>query len=212
LFIGVFICPLAGYFLTVIKQKQLKTAVIFLMVGVLLFYNLKLFKPQFTFLDKRDSDYINPERIRGEVSRSSFEYLPKGVELKTTELGTSTVALAEGETGKGTGEIISGKGTAEVITDKPHYNVVEVNARREVVYRFNTTNFKGWKAYLDGEGVFIEDDNKLKLITVAVPEGQHTLKIVFKNRLIRISNYISLLSYLTLGYLFYDLKRNTRIH
>ncbi len=212
LFISLFISILSGFWLTFIKKKKIRILFLILVITLLLQYNLKLFWPQFIFPEKKDADYINQERIKWEVSKSSFEYLPKGVELKIGENNTSTVAISKDEVAKGIGNIVSGKGSVKIVMDKPHNNLLEVKAEEPLVYRFNTTNFIGWKAYLNGKRISIQDDNKLKLITVSVPKGEYRLKLVFKNRIIQMSNYISLLSYLIWGYLFYGLLRNKRIH
>ena len=73
--------------------------------------------------------------------------------------------------------------------------IYQVNASIPVRFRLNTFYFPGWTAYLNNKRVVINDNNDLKLSTVNIPSGNHTLKFRFENTVVRkIANLISVIS------------------
>jgi len=165
-FVGFFVSLLGVYFLSFIKKPKMKWGLVILFSLIAVYFNLKLFQPQFYYPEKKDIDYVNQERIKWTVSRSSFEYLPKGVKLKKSEYGTSIPDLNKNETAQTIGEIIKGNGQFSVLKNIPQRKIVNINAQTDLTFRFNTFHFPGWQARLDGEKVIISDNNRLKLIEV----------------------------------------------
>lgn len=63
--------------------------------------------------------------------------------------------------------------------------------------RFHTFYFPGWRAYLDGKPVVIQISQPYALIEVAIPPGEHTLRLRFENTPIqRLANGLSLVTLL----------------
>jgi len=193
-FIGFFISVIASYSLYWIKSKKIQDLFLFIILILIVFFNLKLFKPQFYFPDKKDEDFVNQQRIRWEVSRSSFEYIPKGVELKLGNKGTSIPNIDSKRISTSIGQIIKGDGNFNILLDKPQKKIIQIQALTELSFRFNNFNFHGWQAKIDGQKVSIFDDNELKLITVNVPKGNHEVEIFYQNYLIVFANIISLMT------------------
>ncbi len=194
IFVGFFISIIASYSLRLINNERFKDLCLFLILGIIIFFNLKLFKPQFYFPDKTDEDFTNQQRIRWEVSRSSFEYIPKGVKLKLSDKGTSIPNIEPENISNSIGEIINGEGNFNILLDRPQKKIIQVQALKDLTFRFNNFNFHGWQAKLDGQKTSVSDNNELKLITVIVPKGNHKLEIFYQDYLIIFANVVSLIT------------------
>jgi len=122
------------------------------------------------------------EEISWRVSKTSFEFSPKGIKTKKTELGTTTIGLEKQDLTKDSFHILSdNKENVRVkkLTDNFSKKEFEVESKSPVIFKLNTFNFPGWQASLDGQEIKISDDNSYKLITVSVPEGDHKLFFSF---------------------------------
>jgi len=149
------------------------------------------------------------EEISWRVSKTSFEFSPKGIKTKKTELGTTTIGLEKQDLIKEIYTIVSSDKEViniETLVDEFSKKEFEVESKNPIEFRLNTFNFPGWQARLDGTEIKINDDNDYKLITVSVPEGNHKLVFAFKDTLIRtLGNLISIVS---LVFLFLYFLRN----
>ncbi|MEK7495036.1 MAG: 6-pyruvoyl-tetrahydropterin synthase-related protein, partial [Patescibacteria group bacterium] len=138
------------------------------------------------------------EEISWRVSKTSFEFSPKGIKTKKTELGTTTIGLEKKDLTKDAYSVISAdkKGIRiKTILDLFVKKEFKINSKKPFQFRLNTFNFPGWKAILDGKEIKINNNNDYKLITVSVPEGSHKLSFIFKNTLVRnIGNIISFIT------------------
>ncbi len=122
------------------------------------------------------------------MSKTSFEFAPKGIKTKKTELETTTIGLEKKDLTKDVYAVISTdkKGVKiKTILDLFAKKEFEVYSKKSFQFRLNTFNFPGWKANIDSKEIKINDDNDYKLITVLVPKGNHKLSFVFENTLIR---------------------------
>ena len=142
-----------------------------------------------------DNELTSFKSVHWEISRSSFEFSPHGVKTKKTEFGTTTFDLNEKNL---TTEIYTARIEAvktKIIKDKFSEKRFQIDARAPTIFQLNTFNFPGWKAYLNGKRVVINDNNKFKLITVLIPKGEYELKFVFEDTFIRrTANIISLMA------------------
>jgi len=196
-FTGLFTAILAGSFIFFLRLQILKLQMSILLIVLLFSTNLKLFKPQSYRQDLNDKVATAKEVINWEVSQSSFEYIPRGVETFVGYLGTNLVKIEKSEIPSNKLEIIEGEAVIENISQKPSKLEFNIDAKSDSQILVNTFNFPGWQVSIDGETMKISDNNRLKLITFEANEGVHRIKVEFKNTPVRAAaNLISLFSIL----------------
>ena len=201
-FTALFTSVLAGSLVYLLRLPILRLIVSVILIILLFIPNLKLFKPQQYRQSLTDEIATSRETISWYVAGSSFEYLPKAVELYTGNLGTNLVKIDKEDIPQAKIEITNGLAQINYLIDKPHVVEFEANVQKEIRIKANIFNFPGWQAKVDNQTVQIDDNNRLKLITFAVPQGIHSIQIEFKNTITRtVSNFISLLSVLTVIFL-----------
>lgn len=132
-----------------------------------------------------------------------LEHLPKGVridKLDRDEVRGGKVRLAAGE-----GKVdIASWGSAE--------RVISTSSSQPSTIWFRTFNFPGWTAYLDGTRTIIREEQDTKAILVDVPEGNHTLRLVFEDTPVRLYgkliSFVSLLS--LLAFMVFDILKSRK--
>lgn len=197
-FSGLFISVMGAYaifFLTSLTKIRFAryVAVIFVIAIIIIRYS-PYFKPQ-KFIYTQDSKLTSFEEIAWNISKSSFEFIPKGVVTKKTMLDTTTVDIEKNQLSSVPFEILGGQGEIQIQKNNFADKRFVVNAQTPLIFRLNTYFFPGWKAYIDGKEVKIDDTNKYRLITVQIPQETHEVSFVFKDTPIRIiSNIISSIS------------------
>jgi len=142
-----------------------------------------------------DSDYLTKQRLDWATSRSSFEYIPKGVATKISSDNTTIPDIDISLLPKTAASIVSGNALikeVELLAGKQKY---EITAISPAVVQFSTYDFPGWIAKINGTKTKINSDNSLRLISIAVPQGKSLVELHFARTPIRlISEIISLLS------------------
>lgn len=157
-----------------------------------IFQYQKYFRPQKQLITT-DELRTSREEIAWRVSRTSYEFVPKGVKTTKTKLGTTIVDIEKDELPKKPYEVIEGSGNVIMIKNHFAYKVFTVSSQSPTTLQLNTYNFPGWTAYLDKEKALINDNNKFKLITINIPSGEHIVEFRFENTPIRtFGNLISL--------------------
>lgn len=195
IFTTLFSSILAGLFVYYFKLPIFKILVSLILLLTLFVTNYKLFQPQKYRGDLTDQSATNKKVINWEISKTSFEYSPKGVELVKSDIGTSLINITPDKIPEEKIEIEKGEGTISNVQKKPHVIDFKVNASSPSQIKANVFNFPGWKVFVDNQRQAIDDDNELKLITFPVSVGQHDVKIEFTNTTVRnIGNVISILS------------------
>lgn len=193
-FTALFSSILAGAFVYYLKLPVAKIIGGSFLIVLLLIPNLKLFQPQFYRTDLTDAKATSKEVINWDVSLSSFEYVPKGVELYRNDLGTNQINIAKSQIPTQLIEPINGNPQISLQKTSPTQVQFQVYSPTTSRIKANIFNFPGWHLQIDGRKTPIEDNNALKLITFNVPKGQHSVKIEFGNTPVRLlGNYISLL-------------------
>ncbi|MEX2028050.1 MAG: hypothetical protein WD988_00940 [Candidatus Curtissbacteria bacterium] len=183
---------LAGVFIYFLRLQILRIVFLILFIILLFLPNLKLFKPQAYRHNLSDGAVTAKENINWDVSRSSFEYVPKGVELYRNNLGGNTIKIDKTQIPQERIVIQSGIAKVDILRENPSHIVLRVDAEQESQLKANIFNFPGWQLKIDGAVQEIDDDNNLKLITFNVPKGSHDAELVFKNTLDRsIANAIT---------------------
>lgn len=202
-FTGLTSSILSGAFIFLLRVPTLKLLASLFLVPILLVTNLKLFKPQTYRENLTDQTATANEEINWKISQSSFEYIPKEIELYKSNHGTNIVKIDKKDIPQSKIEIISGIGQIEVISSTPSKTNFRTFSPQQINIRANIFNFPGWHVKIDGKETPINDNNNLRLITFDVPDGNHFVSIEFKNTPIRtLANTISLISVLSLIILF----------
>lgn len=179
-FTTLFSSLLAAAFIYTLKVPILKIILTPTLILLVLLPNLKLFQPQAYRENLTDDLATSDETVKWYVSNSSFEYSPKGIQLKKTNLGTNVVDIKREEIAK---QKISANPLIKVdnLEEEPHSLKFNLNAQADTKVTINTFNFPGWEARVNNQKVEITDDNKFKLITFSVPSGNSKVLLHFKN-------------------------------
>lgn len=193
---------LSGAFIFLIRVPILKLLAGIILITLLLATNLKLFKPQTYREELTDQTATAKEEINWRISQSSFEYVPKGLELYKSNLGTNIVKIDKKDIPQNKIEMTAGTGQVEIILSTPSKTDFRSFSPDKISVRANIFNFPGWHVIIDNEEVLINDHNNLQLITFDVPEGNHLVSIKFENTPVRtLANTISLISILAMSVL-----------
>lgn len=186
---------LAVYMFAFIRKDSIKMIVAAVMILILIGINKDFFVPEQYLSTVTDASYTAPSVIQWKTSQMSFEYTPNGIATKIGPSGNSIIDITQNEIPKTGFQIIKGKMTVKQIQNIPQQKEFQVTVTKPGLLRLNTFTFPGWKTFIDGKEVAYSADNKLKLITIALPKGQHTVRATFANTPIRtISNGISVVS------------------
>ncbi|MBI2641114.1 glycosyltransferase family 39 protein [Candidatus Roizmanbacteria bacterium] len=171
-----------------LKRKAVLYCLSFLLIAALIFIYGKYFRPQ-KFITMSDKERTSFEEVAWRISRTSYEFIPKGVKTKKTELGTTILDIDKSDLPK-----------------SPYKNtfrekVFKISSIEPFVFRLNTYNFPGWKASLSSRRLEINDANDFNLITVNIPAGNNTLRFNFEDTNIRkLGNAVSLITFIILLY------------
>ncbi|OGE12302.1 hypothetical protein A3G14_03550 [Candidatus Curtissbacteria bacterium RIFCSPLOWO2_12_FULL_38_9] len=176
---------LSGAFIYYLKLPVFKLVFGAILIFVLLFSNLKLFKPREYRFDLTDEIATSSEVINWDVSKTSFEYVPKEVTLYQDGRGVNMFSIKKSEIPENKLELISGTATLQIVKNNPDEIAFNVESLEDSVLRANVFNFPGWHVLVDKQNTPINDNNDLKLITFKVPQGVHEVKVQFKNTNVR---------------------------
>ena len=185
IFTGLFASILAGYFIRLLKLPIFKLTAAVILIALILWTNLKLFKPQSYRFDLTDEIATSSQAVNWDVSSSSFEYVPRGLPLKTSGLGTNVIDIQKSDIPSR--KIAADSRKVAILNEsvKPHEISFEAQANQASQLTINTFNFPGWQAQIDGKKIPITDNNKFKLIEIFAPYGKHNFKIEFEDTLPR---------------------------
>lgn len=203
-FVAFFISITASYsifFLNNLLPKTYKTILtgkkiaIFLVAtsGILtIFIYSKYFHPQ-TYVSTTDRQRTSYQEIAWNVSRTSIDFIPKGVKTKKSYLNNTIIDIDQSKLPRYPFEILAGSANVQIIQNKFRVKKFKLDAGTNSTFRLNTYNFPGWQAYLNGGKILINDNNDYKLITVKVPKGKSELVFKFENTFVRnLANFISI--------------------
>ena len=197
-FTALFSSILAGAFIYLLRLTILRLVIGSILIISLLIPNLKLFQPQNFRPNLTDEIATSNEVINWDVSRTSFEYIPMGVELIKDERNVNMLNISKSDIPKEKITILQGEAQINTVREQPHKVEIQVDSAAGVNLQANLFNFPGWQVKIDDEQVKVEDDNRLKLINFKVPSGIHNVEIEFGNTNVRLfANLFSLLSAFT---------------
>lgn len=185
---------LAGSIISYFKNDKAKVIISFILVLLVIVFNISDFTPQ-GYLNVTDKDYIGVEKIRWDTSSLAYEYVPEKIATKKSKDNTTQVDITREQIKKNPYKIIKGVMVVKVKQDLPQEKVFELYSLSGGVLRINSYGFPGWQIYIDGKKTSYSTKNKLVLMDVVVPSGNHTVKAVFENTPVRMfGNSISILS------------------
>ena len=201
IFTAFFSSILAGSFIYYLRLTVFKLLVGSILIILLTVPNLKLFKPQ-DFRSYLTDDLATSESlINWDISSSSFEYLLKGVDMYTGKLGTNIVNIQKENIPNTKVEVINGNTTISDLKETPHEITFKANSASSSLIQANLFNFPGWKVKINDKIVQINDDNRLKLITFKLEQGENSVEIKFENTFTR--SLANLLSVITIAVIFF---------
>ena len=188
---------LAGGLIYLVRLPIVRLLFSILIITALIFPNLKLFEPQQYRVGLTDQIATSKETINWETSLSSFEYLPKGIDLYKNNQGANVAKISKTQVPKNRIEILSGLAQVDFLKNDPSHLSFNINSQDSSKIQANIFNFPIWRLKIDGTEQKINDNNPLKLIIFSVPPGNHAVDLEFKNTTIRnLANLITLTTFM----------------
>jgi hypothetical protein len=195
IFAALFSSLLAGgmvsYLFNWLKKRQgWQWVAVMIPIAMTIFLSQGYFRPE-RYLEVNDSDYTSEQDLKWRVSGLSFEFVPKGVATKLSDIGTTQLDITQEEIATSSYQVLGGDLEVKEIKNFPHQKIFETKGEGEL--RVNVYYFPGWRAFIDKEEIKIKETGKLKLITLDLPAGEHQVEVVFANTPVRsLANIISL--------------------
>ncbi len=204
-FTTLFSSILAGLFVYFVKIRALQILLLSIFIILLYVGNLKYFTPSKYRSWLNDQNATTDQVINWDVSKTSFEYAPRGAALYKGPLGTNLLRIDKDQIPKEKIQPLEGSGVIiQDLISSPSRLSFGLKTQENTQVRTNIFNFPNWRVNLDGQFVKINDDNALKLITFEAPPGNHEIKIHFEDTpLRRFANLLSLFSTVAVSLLFF---------
>lgn len=197
LLVGVFSAALGGYVFSMLERflpKRFIFIALIILSGLFIFQVHRDFKPQ-KYLLLHDNHYM--QNIQWDVSRMSYEYVPKQVATQKTSLGTTELAINKNELPVQTYQVLSGKMHIEELINISQEKRYLVSISEPGLLQINTYSFPGWIVIVNGQKVSYNDTNRLHLIQIPLDMGKYIVEVKLINTLPRaLGNTISLISLL----------------
>ena len=179
-----------------IRKSIFRSVVAGLVVAVVIL-NFGYFRPEKILKITDEEKLFSPKGWNKLQTDAIFDYLPVYAEKPPGEPAPKNLEVLEGKVGVTYLE----KGT----------NWYQFQARvieGPATIRLPIFDFPNWKVWVDGRLVVTNNDNFLGLITFEVPVGDYDVFVRLTNTSIRtVSNLISLISWLALGFVVFRLFR-----
>lgn len=195
LFVGVFASALAGFVFAESTKLFILRYRILLLLGLVVLFMYQVHRemvPQ-RYMNVDDDHYIF--NISYEVSRMSYEYVPKEVATRKSVVGTTELAIDKNHIASKSYSVISGHMGVREIEDLSQEKKYLVKVDKSGVLQINTYSFPGWEVIVDGKKVSYNDTNTLHLIQIPLTSGNHMVDGVFTNTKVRtIGNIVSVLT------------------
>ncbi|BCX14740.1 MAG: hypothetical protein KatS3mg088_423 [Patescibacteria group bacterium] len=178
-------------------SKKIFYTVLSLVSLLLISFNISYFKPE-KILDITDRDKFTGQSWEKQLTISIFDYLPVSAKLPPNEKAPNEPRFLSGE-----GKVLDGKRG----TNWQNWKIDVISDEAKVV--FPIYNYPVWKAIVNGKQVKIFESGDLGLVTISVSKGELDVSLKLEDTLIRrLSNYISLLSFLLVLFLIFVNRYN----
>ena len=188
-------CAVGSLTLLLTKDKKVLTFSLLVILALLFLVNVSYFRPK-EWINIGDSQKFSGELWEKQLTISIFDYLPIYAEKPPAQKAKDKPGFISGN-----GRILTGtKGT--------NWQEWEVFVSSDKgILELQTYYFPNWQVLLDGKSVNINHDNKLGLIRVEIPGGQHFIQARLEDTFIRkVSNLISLMAFLAIPIFFMKLR------
>ena len=190
----------AALFTAVLAGLLRSRILVIALIPLIIFVNAKYFKPQQYLPQATDELLTSDQNVKWNISSSSFEYMPSGVVTYVNDRGVVWVDINQEQVKSQKSKVKINGGDVIQQEFTPDRFTLVGNFWQNASVQFNITNFPGWKVWVDGKEIPINDNNKYKLITVDVEPGDHRIAGKFAGTLVRtIGNIISLVTLVCLG-------------
>lgn len=177
------------------EKKQIITMLI--LVLVIIFTYKDFFKPSQYLTSVTDENYISLDVIKWRTSIMAFEYVPNGIATKNINNSTK-VDITENEVASRSALLLKGNLVIQEVEIKPYYKKLLVKGTGGIM-RINQFYYPGWKVFIDGREMQYNVNNKLKLLDVSIPRGEHTVEAIYTDTAAKkIGNSISVASILAI--------------
>jgi len=213
-FAGIFLSIIAAtsiYYMKYFVPQFVRLLVLLIFVIMTVSIYGKYFKPR-QFIDIGDDSRITKEEISWRISKSSFEFVPKGIKTKKTKYNTTALAIEKSDIPYKLFQVENSV-NVKVEKDTAQEKIFNIDSPINTVFTLDTFYFLGWNGYSRANNsniwtkLIITDENDLKLITSAIPEGKYQLKFTFEDTGIRkFSNTISQITIIIVLVLLLSLK------
>jgi len=213
-FAGIFLSIIAAasiYYMKYFVPQFIRILVLLIFILMTVSIYGKYFQPR-QFIDVGDDSRITKEEISWRISKSSFEFVPKGIKTKKTKYNTTALAIEKSNIPFKLFQVENSV-NVKVEKDIAQKKIFNIDSPINTVFRLNTFYFPGWNGYARANNsknwtkLIITDENDLKLITSAIPKGKYQLKFAFEDTGIRkFSNTISQITVIIVLFLLLSLK------
>ncbi len=199
LFSAVFSSFLGGYLLSIVEKFYAKSAIIcFILLSLGTVYFIRNdFRPQ-TYLALTDDHYLKGNDITWRVSGLSYEYVPKEVATKISNMGTTVLAISKKDIPRNPFTVVSGHMELSLLGNTAIEKNLTTRVTMPGVLQVNSYAFPGWKVLVDGKEQTYNDANSLHLIQIPLSTGQHRIRVIFTNTPIRTKSNLLSLFFLTI--------------
>lgn len=168
---------LLGSIVLLFNSQKKQIIVASLIILLVIFFYKDLFRPNGYLTNVTDKSYTSQEVIRWKTSIMAYEYVPVGI---ATKLNNShrNIDVTEKDISKSNYTVLKGKIDVNEEIIKPHFKQFSVYGNGGVL-RINQFYYPGWKIFIDDIEVSYSANNRLKLLDVNIPSGNHTVVAAF---------------------------------
>lgn len=210
-FAALFLSFAAGSLVLFTRRLTLQILMVVTLVVLVIATNYKYFTPQFYFYDLTDQQATSDEEVMLKVSKSSFEFLPKGMKTYYDERGDLKVEVSETLSDRSNIRIANGAARNQGLIIFPDSWRTTVTSPEPTTVIFPIAMFPGWQATVDGQAAQIDSANDQRFISVNIPAGTHSVNVDFTDTPIRhVANLISLLTAVICLLVLYESRRSKK--
>ncbi|KKQ01967.1 MAG: hypothetical protein US11_C0002G0026 [Candidatus Roizmanbacteria bacterium GW2011_GWA2_36_23] len=181
-----------------INERLLFSIFVYVIIGIIVIKYQPYFKPQ-QLLKTTDGQRTSFEEIAWRISSTSYEFVPKGVKTKLTDLGTTIMAIEKKDIPVKPFEIISGVVDIQTVKNLFTEKQFHITAMTPAVLQLNNYYFPGWKAFVSGKEIPINHKNNFKLSRISLPqENNLRVTFIFTDTPVRVlGNWLSIISFMS---------------
>jgi uncharacterized membrane protein len=184
---------MSGFILVIFTNKAVRLLITASILFIVIFYNAKLFIPQFSYL-RSSSDFASNTELKWRVSKISDEYLPLQLKRPKNSSGIINSVFPYNPDLSVSPEFVSS-----------NYLKFPVDSKKNLSVTLNQAYFPGWKYWVNNDEVKPKIINGLPQIKI--PAGYSVIQIYFTNTPIR--TFSNIISMLAIGYILYIYGKKT---